>query len=107
MASDTQQDGGMLKLLAKAWEEGYREGVEDDGVYRDDLINERNPYKTEYTLLLPWEAAEMLRVAGSTLAEWRKHGKGPTAIQVGKNQIRYRSTDLEEWLDANEIGGQH
>lgn len=45
-------------------------------------------------LLLPGEAAAMLKLSVSTLAQWRGQGKGPKWVSVGDKAVRYRLADV-------------
>jgi len=46
----------------------------------------------------------LLDVAEGTLANWRWRGIGPRWIKVG-GLVRYRESDVEEWLDSQAQGG--
>ena len=46
------------------------------------------------------ELAEMLDLHKVTLAAWRAEGKGPAFIKAGR-RVRYRPSDIEEWVEAN------
>ncbi len=48
-------------------------------------------------LLTRIEAAEYLGVKPQTLAVWAHHDKGPKFAKKG-NWVRYRLSDLEEWV---------
>jgi hypothetical protein len=48
-------------------------------------------------LLMPEEAAKLLRVSEATLRDWRYHKTGPAYIRVGQRP-RYDLRDLERWL---------
>ena len=50
----------------------------------------------------PAKAAPMLDVEVNTLKVWRRRGVGPPYCRVG-SRIRYRVTDLEEWLAARTV----
>lgn len=52
-------------------------------------------------LLTVPEVCDMLGVNEATLRIWRNSGKLPVWIRVGR-QVRYRDTDIEAFLDANE-----
>jgi Helix-turn-helix domain len=45
------------------------------------------------------EAAELLRLEPSTLADWRCDDKGPGYVRLGK-RIFYRREDIAEWIGA-------
>jgi hypothetical protein len=55
-------------------------------------------------LLTPAEAAEILRVAESTLRGWRTRGTGPPWLKIGRS-VRYSRSGLVEWMNAQERGG--
>ncbi len=47
----------------------------------------------------PKDMAARLGITPETAANWRYRGQGPRYLLVGR-RIRYRLTDLAEWLDA-------
>jgi predicted site-specific integrase-resolvase len=49
-------------------------------------------------LLLPEEAAKLLRVSVATLKDWRYLGVGPAYIRVGQRP-RYDRRDLQRYKD--------
>jgi len=53
-------------------------------------------------LLTTEEAAEILRLQKQTLAWWRTENRGPAFVKVGF-AIRYRESDLHEWLDRQTV----
>jgi excisionase family DNA binding protein len=59
---------------------------------------------TRRTLGKPPEVAEYLGVPEKTLTQWRYLGKGPKYASVGRH-IRYRWSDVENWLDQQVQGG--
>ncbi len=52
------------------------------------------------------QAAVELGLSKTTLEHWRMVRKGPRFAKIGPRCIRYRRTDLDEWIescvDANE-----
>ena len=46
------------------------------------------------------DAALLLRVAPSTLVDWRKRGVGPAHCLVD-GKVRYRRSDLDTWAAAH------
>ena len=44
------------------------------------------------------EAAEYMRVAQQTMRNWRNLGRGPRYFRKGKRFIRYKKSDLDDWL---------
>lgn len=55
-------------------------------------------------LLTTAEVADRLHVAAETVRFWRHSGTGPVARKVGRH-VRYRSTDVEAWIDRQAVGG--
>jgi excisionase family DNA binding protein len=49
-------------------------------------------------LLTPKEAAEFLGIPLGTLAQWRSQRRGPPYIKLEDRLVRYRRSDLEEYL---------
>jgi excisionase family DNA binding protein len=58
------------------------------------------------TLLTTDEVAAKLRVAPRTLRQWRDDGRGPRPQRIGR-MIRYRSSDVQKWLDDQLQGVSH
>ena len=62
-------------------------------------------------LLTPREAAEVLRVAPSTLVRWRRHTRqlkqqhGPYWVELGRNTVAYRRSALDDFITAREQRG--
>lgn len=56
----------------------------------------------DHRLISPAEAADILGISASTLRTWRstRPGYGPRAVKVG-GSLRYRLTDLTEWIAAH------
>lgn len=50
-------------------------------------------------LITETEAAAMLRVARITLARWRRAGRAPRSIRLGRN-VRYKRRDVEAFVAA-------
>jgi excisionase family DNA binding protein len=48
--------------------------------------------------------AEYLGVPRKTLDQWAYRGTGPRFVRVGKH-VRYRWSDVEQWLESQESGG--
>jgi excisionase family DNA binding protein len=53
-------------------------------------------------LLTAHELASELGVGTQTLAQWRWQGVGPAFVKVGR-LVRYRRSDVDAWLAANEV----
>ena len=56
-------------------------------------------------LLTPDQLAAVLNVDTGTLANWRYQRTGPPYTKAGKC-VRYRPSDVEEWLRENTIRQQ-
>jgi hypothetical protein len=52
------------------------------------------------------EAAAFLRCTPAGLARYRHERRGPAFVRVGKKLIRYRVSDLEEWLESHRVQPQ-
>ena len=50
-------------------------------------------------LLTTKQVARMLGLAPYTMAKFRRKGMGPKYLQLGKNTIRYKKTDVIAWID--------
>ena len=50
------------------------------------------------TLLTQREAASVLRLSERSLERMRVQGIGPKFVRCGRRSIRYRETDLSEWI---------
>ena len=48
------------------------------------------------------EAARLLRLSERTLERLRLQGGGPCFVKAGRS-VRYRETDLEEWIAARVV----
>ena len=55
-------------------------------------------------LLTESELSAMLKVSLACLRRWRLERRGPRFIKVGA-LVRYRSEDVEAWLNAQPSGG--
>ena len=60
------------------------------------------PTKAESPLLTEVEAADALRLSTRTLQAWRIKKVGPQFIRAGR-AVRYRETDLADWIEASVI----
>ena len=56
--------------------------------------------KQDEELLIQLEAAKVLKLSPRSLGRL----KGLKVVRLNQRILRYRRTDLEEWLDANTIG---
>jgi excisionase family DNA binding protein len=53
-------------------------------------------------LLTQAEAAKLLRLSQRTMERLRLIGGGPLYVKCGRS-VRYRETDLEEWIAARVV----
>ena len=58
-----------------------------------------NAAPTQERLASVQEVAKYLGVPPGTLYQWRHVGTGPRGYRVGR-YVRYRWSDVEEWLDG-------
>lgn len=54
-------------------------------------------------LLRPTDAAVLAGVKLRTLADWRAKKKGPRYVRLSSSAIRYRESDLREWIEARVV----
>jgi len=54
-------------------------------------------------LLSTTEAARLLGVPPSRLARWRREGRGPAWVRVGRHP-RYNPEDFRSWVAAQTVG---
>jgi excisionase family DNA binding protein len=54
-------------------------------------------------MLTSHEAADYLRLSKRTLERLRVSGFGPKFVKCGRS-IRYRQSDLEEWIVSRTVG---
>lgn len=50
--------------------------------------------------LTPKRAASYLGISEAALRVWRSEGSGPRFFRAGERLIRYRSADLDLWIEA-------
>lgn len=53
-------------------------------------------------LLTPVEVSSLLHIDMSTLSRMRSSGTGPTFILLSPRLPRYRSADIQNWLESSE-----
>lgn len=59
-----------------------------------------NAQNRENQLVPEMEAANLLGLSIRTLQNWRVRGGGPRFVRISSRCIRYRITDIEEWIAA-------
>lgn len=52
----------------------------------------------EPVLLTTDDVAVMLRVGRDQVKAWRMAGEGPKYIRLGHRTVRYRRSDVDEWV---------
>ncbi len=52
-------------------------------------------------LLTENDAADVLGVSPRTLANWRSRGGGPHFVRLNGKAIRYRASDLDDFIEKN------
>jgi predicted site-specific integrase-resolvase len=60
--------------------------------------------RVEILILTPGQVAALVGVTPETLRRWAKKGLGPPRIKGEGGRARYRSDELEKWLDAHTDG---
>jgi excisionase family DNA binding protein len=53
------------------------------------------------SLMTTEAAAAELAVKPSTLARWRRQGRGPRYVRIGSKVVRYRAADVNRWLEKH------
>jgi len=69
------------------------------------MAMKRNGVVGRLALMSPREVAGFTGLSVHTLAVWRTKNEGPRYIKAGRF-VRYRSEDLDEWLESRTHGGQ-
>jgi predicted DNA-binding transcriptional regulator AlpA len=54
-------------------------------------------------MLTSEQAAQMIGLTKSTLAQWRHHGIGPDYIRISGVSIRYAESAVKEWLEQRRV----
>jgi excisionase family DNA binding protein len=49
-------------------------------------------------LLTPKEVSEITGLSTETLAQWRSQNRGIPYIKISRNCVRYRQSDLDDWV---------
>ncbi|AUS30106.1 DNA-binding protein (plasmid) [Rhodococcus qingshengii] len=57
-------------------------------------------------LVKPAEVAAYLGKTVQGLAVWRMNGIGPKFIKFDNGSVRYRWSDVDAWLEKQEVGGK-
>lgn len=51
------------------------------------------------------EVAAFLRRKPQALAHWAMQGKGPKFMKLENGHVRYRWSDVDDWLNSQFVGG--
>lgn len=62
------------------------------------MIMHGNQTRSMTNLLTADEAAAILGTNARQLAQWRYRGEGPPFVKVSHKTIRYRESDVNEWI---------
>ncbi|RFB06475.1 DNA-binding protein [Parvularcula marina] len=62
----------------------------------EQIIPETVAVRQEY--LTPKQAADYLGVAQQTMYNWRSRREGPPALRMGERYLRYKRSDLDQWV---------
>jgi predicted DNA-binding transcriptional regulator AlpA len=62
--------------------------------------------RTTNELLSQREVAVRLGVSARTVEGWRARGVGPPYLRLSARAVRYRSSDLEQWLARRRVGDE-
>lgn len=54
-------------------------------------------------LLAPSEVAALIGVTVTALAQMRYERRGPDYIKISAQQVRYRASDVQEWIDSRVV----
>ena len=54
-------------------------------------------------LLTPEDVARIAALSVETLAQWRSQRRGIPYVKISRNCIRYRTSDLEVWLEERTV----
>jgi predicted site-specific integrase-resolvase len=53
--------------------------------------------------LKPSEVSNLLRVSVHTLKKWRQNKQGVKYIQISRKTILYKVSDIEDWLETQNL----
>jgi predicted DNA-binding transcriptional regulator AlpA len=57
-------------------------------------------------LLSQRQVAARLGLSARTIEGWRTRGVGPPFLRLSARAVRYRTSDLEQWLDQHRVGDE-
>jgi predicted DNA-binding transcriptional regulator AlpA len=70
-----------------------RQEVNDGGRTTNELLSQR-------------DVAVRLGVSARTVEGWRARGVGPPYLRLSARAVRYRSSDLEQWLNQRRVADE-
>ena len=59
---------------------------------------------TDLRILRPAEVADLLGLHRCTIWRWIKRGDFPEPLQLGRNAVGFRRSDVVAWLDSRQSG---
>src|SRR5437870_4526623 len=62
--------------------------------------------RTSNEFLSQREVAVRLGMSARTIEGWRARGVGPPFLRLSARAVRYRSSDLEQWLDQRRVADE-
>jgi predicted DNA-binding transcriptional regulator AlpA len=62
--------------------------------------------RTTNELLSQREVAVRLGISARTVEGWRARGVGPPYLRLSARAVRYRSSDLEQWLNQRRVADE-
>jgi predicted DNA-binding transcriptional regulator AlpA len=66
-----------------------------------DRLRTRWGRRRSNEFLTEFQVADLLGLGAWTLTKWRKRGKGPPFLQIGRNTVRYPRRELRAWVRAS------
>ena len=61
------------------------------------IIEFDSPYQTRHQL------EKLFKVSPATIYRWIKEGKFPKPVRLGANMVRWKASDIEEWMIQKEM----
>ena len=60
------------------------------------IIEFDSPYQTRQQL------EKLFKVSQATIYRWIKEGNFPKSVRLGPNMVRWKASDIQEWMDKKE-----
>ena len=64
------------------------------------ILNKQSPFERLDEILTEDQAAQFTKFSAKALSKWRCVGSGPKFIKISSRAIRYRKSDLTDWLSS-------